>query len=100
VLFADDVHAQFDAFIAYEYRRTGYEFAHLVLALSAERAVEGILGVATAGLAGHEPPIKALILEGIRLAAQASVVQQHFTPNGLPEITISGANTRLGVPLE
>lgn len=36
VLLADDVHAQFDAFIADEYRRSGNEFPDFVLALAAE----------------------------------------------------------------
>ena len=45
-LLADDVHAEFDAFIADEHRRTGDELAHLVLALAAERAIERVLGVA------------------------------------------------------
>ena len=37
---ADDVIAQLDALVADEYRRTGNQLAHLVLALSTERAVE------------------------------------------------------------
>src|SRR2546425_2683712 len=51
VLLADDVHAQFDAFVADKYSRAGDELAHLVLALAAERAVERILGIAAADLA-------------------------------------------------
>ena len=51
VLLADDVHAQLDAFIADEDGRAGDELAHLVLALAAERAVEGVLAVAAADLA-------------------------------------------------
>ena len=50
VLLADDVHAQFDAFIADEHRRAGDQLADLVLALAAERAVERVLGVAAAVL--------------------------------------------------
>ena len=46
MLLADDVHAQLDAFIADEHGRAGNELAHLVLALAAERAVEGVLGIA------------------------------------------------------
>ena len=45
VLFADDVHAQFDAFIADEDGRARNQFADLVLALSAERAVQSAFGV-------------------------------------------------------
>ncbi len=47
VLLADDVHAQFDALVADEDGGPGNELAHLVLALAAKRAVEGVLGVAT-----------------------------------------------------
>src|SRR5437899_1604726 len=60
VLLADDVHAQFDALVANEHGRAGNELAHLVLALAAERAVERILGVATADLAHSiSPPAQA-----------------------------------------
>ena len=51
VLLADDVHAQFDAFVADEDRRPGNQLADLVLALAAERAVEGVLGVAAPRIA-------------------------------------------------
>src|SRR3989441_774905 len=51
VLLADDVHAQLDAFVADEHGRAGDELAHLVLALAAERAIERILGIASADLA-------------------------------------------------
>src|SRR3989337_4310526 len=51
VLLADDVHAKLDAFIADEHRRPGNELAYLVLALAAERAVEGILRIGSAHLA-------------------------------------------------
>ena len=51
VLLADDVHAQFDAFVADEHGRAGDELAHLVLALAAERAVERVLGIAAADFA-------------------------------------------------
>src|ERR1700730_18504497 len=50
VLLADDVHAQLDAFVADEHRRAGNEFAHLVLALAAECAMERVLRIAAAGL--------------------------------------------------
>src|SRR5690606_27125033 len=43
---ADDIHAQLDAFVADEHGRASDQLAHLVLALSAERAVEGVLAVA------------------------------------------------------
>src|SRR5262249_18083920 len=56
VLLADDVHAQFDAFIADKYGRAGDELAHLVLALAAEREVELLLGFAAADLAHLRNP--------------------------------------------
>jgi hypothetical protein len=48
VLFADDVHAQLNAFIADEHRGSGYKFADFVLTFSTERAVERVLGIAAA----------------------------------------------------
>src|SRR5690606_37360694 len=51
-LLTDDVHAQLDAFIADEHRRPGNQFADLVLALAAERAVERVLRLAAADF-GH-----------------------------------------------
>ena len=45
-LLADDVHAELDAFIADEHGRAGNELPHLMLALAAEAAIEGIAGVA------------------------------------------------------
>src|SRR5690625_4121821 len=50
VLLADNIHAELDAFVTDENRRPGDEFAHLMLALAAERAVEGVLGLAAARL--------------------------------------------------
>src|SRR3954471_21498564 len=58
VLFANDVHAQLDAFIADEHGRTRDELANLVLALAAERAVEGVLRIAAGGL-GHRGSVTA-----------------------------------------
>jgi hypothetical protein len=51
ILLADNVHAKFDALLADKHGRAGDELAHLVLALAAERAVERILGIASADLA-------------------------------------------------
>ena len=45
VLLADDVHTKFNAFVADKNGRPGNELAHFVLALAAERAVEGVLGI-------------------------------------------------------
>jgi hypothetical protein len=54
VLLADDVHAQFDAFIADEHGWTGDQFANLVLGLAAERAIERVLRrLARGGFFGH-----------------------------------------------
>src|SRR5215475_7569973 len=73
VLLADDIHAELDALVANEDGRTGDELAHLVLALAAERAVERVLGVATADLAHSISPSTACRLG--RLAA----LQQSIT---------------------
>src|SRR4051794_28950136 len=45
-LFADDVVAQFDAFVAHEHRWTRDEFTYLMLALAAEGAVQELLALA------------------------------------------------------
>src|SRR6516162_9144914 len=45
-LLANDILAQLNAFIADEHRRPRDELTHLVLALTAERAIERILGIA------------------------------------------------------
>jgi hypothetical protein len=47
VLLMDDVFAKLDALVADEHRRPSNEFAHLMLALAAERAIERILRLAT-----------------------------------------------------
>jgi hypothetical protein len=48
VLFADDVHAQLNAFIADEYSGSGYQFSDFVLTFSTERAIKCVLGIAAA----------------------------------------------------
>src|ERR1700722_19905094 len=50
-LFAADILAQLNAFIADEHRRPGDKLADLVLALPAERAIERVLCVAACDLA-------------------------------------------------
>ena len=45
-LFADDIHAEFDAFITNEHGRSCDQLAHLMLTLTAEAAVEGVFAVA------------------------------------------------------
>src|ERR1700704_517926 len=53
-LLADDVVAQLDAFVAHEHRGAGDQFAHLVLTLPAERAVQELAVVmAAAGIFTH-----------------------------------------------
>ena len=48
--------SEFDAFVADENSRARDEFTDFMLALAAERAIESILGVATAGFA-HDRPV-------------------------------------------
>src|SRR5208283_4133148 len=55
MLLTDDVHAEFDAFVADENRRTGDEFADFVLRLAAERTVQGVLRIAGFGHAHSSP---------------------------------------------
>ena len=59
-LLPDDVHAEFNAFIADEHCRTGNELTNLVLALTAEAAIQRIAGIAP-GLGGwhvsNAPPL-------------------------------------------
>ncbi len=43
MLCTDNIHAELDAFIADEHGRTGDQFPHLVLALTAEGAVKSVL---------------------------------------------------------
>ena len=56
VLLADDVRAQFDAFVADQHVRTGNQLARIVLALAAERAIERVLGIAGADFAHSQNP--------------------------------------------
>src|SRR5258708_11960036 len=51
IFLADDLHAQFDAFITDEHRRARNQLTDLVLALSAEGAIEGVLGLRSTRLA-------------------------------------------------
>jgi hypothetical protein len=57
VFLADDLHAQFDAFIADEHGRARNQLTDLVLALSAEGAIQGVLGLRSTRLA-HSTPSK------------------------------------------
>jgi hypothetical protein len=58
-LFANDVVAELDTFVADEHGRSGDELAHLVLRLAAERAIERALGVAAAELGHSIHPLRA-----------------------------------------
>src|SRR5690606_33434492 len=56
-LLTNDVVAQFDTFVADEYRRAGNQFAHLVLALAAKGAIEQLAAVVSAFVSvGHDLP--------------------------------------------
>jgi hypothetical protein len=50
VLFTDDIHAEFDTLIANKDGWPRDELTNFVLALSAERAVQHVLGIATTRL--------------------------------------------------
>src|SRR5579863_4961857 len=93
-LLADDVHAQFDAFVANEHRGTGDEFAHFVLALAAERAVERIFGVAF-GLGHRFSPSRPLPPKRVvkRLSAQPN--QTTLTKRSLRPASPPPASVRL-----
>jgi hypothetical protein len=65
VLLADDVHAQFDAFVADEDARSGNKLTHLVLALPAERAGKRVLRIAAAFAHRVDLP-RIVVLEGAR----------------------------------
>ncbi len=51
VLFTDDIHAEFNAFVADEDGRSRDQLADFVLALPAERTIKRVLGIAAADLA-------------------------------------------------
>src|SRR5664279_2866932 len=54
---ADDIHAQFDAFVANKDGRTGDKLANFMLALAAERAIERVLCIAF-GLSHYRSPFR------------------------------------------
>src|SRR3546814_16193238 len=62
-LFADDVVAQLDAFVADEDGRARNQLADLVLRLAAERTVEGALAVGAREL-GHKIPSRTALKSG------------------------------------
>src|SRR5215470_16589688 len=57
VFLADDVHAEFDALVADEDRRSGNKLAHFVLALTAERAVKRVFRIAAADFTHSLAPV-------------------------------------------
>ena len=81
MLFTDDVHAEFDAFVADEHGWPRDELADLVLALAAERAVQNVFCVAATGLI-HGFPIGLAYLH-MMLAKQSATVQRQNSPNFL-----------------
>ena len=73
MFFTDDVHAKFDAFITNEYGWSGNQLADLVLAFSAERTVQRVLGITARGFAHEYSDRKS----GLVLAYYALVTGTH-----------------------
>jgi hypothetical protein len=109
VLLADDVHAEFDALVADEYGRTRNEFADFVLALSTERAIQRVLGVARANLTHSclrppfdplpDRPIPALI-PGLKVDRANSVPEKTLTQLRTVRITASRIHAILTHPTQ
>ncbi|CFX44126.1 protein of unknown function [Candidatus Filomicrobium marinum] len=74
VFLADDIHAEFNAFIADEHGWPGNQFSNLVLALSAEGAIKGVLLVRHSLISPvvEERDLRALASFGLLSAAQRS----------------------------
>src|SRR6185369_9544045 len=98
VLLTDDIHAKFDALVADEYGWTRDEFADFVLALSTERAIQRVLGVACANLAHSclRPPFDPLpdrpipaLTPDIRVDRANSVPEKTLTQ--LPTVRITAS---------
>jgi hypothetical protein len=75
VLLADDVHAEFDAFVADEDRRSRDQLADFVLAFSTERTVERVLGIAAADLRHSS----------LRIKSRERPALTILTPDGRPK---------------
>src|SRR5690606_36648663 len=92
VLFTDDVHAELDALVAEEHRRARDKLADLMLALAAERAVEGALGFATGGH-GHLLVLLATGRVAIRDApAVPGLIPAGYGPRGFERMTTTDRN--------
>ena len=78
-LLADDVHAQFDAFVADEHGRSGDQLAHFMLALAAEGAIERVLGVAV-GLGHRLSPIRPLVVQSTAQPKQTNLTKRSLRP--------------------
>ena len=88
-LFADDVVAQLDAFIADEHGRAGDQLAHFVLRLAAEAAVERALAVGSAQF-GHlalilvpRDPATGIGPRNVRPRGVQYQSRPHYNPRGL-----------------
>src|ERR1700693_5622155 len=79
VLLTDDVHAELDAFVADEDGRTRNQLPDFVLALAAERAVERVFRVATAGLC-HRHSITGSSGGSRRMGSPRRPVPRHGLP--------------------
>ena len=88
VLLADDVHAEFDAFVADEDGGTRDQFADFMLALAAERAIQRVLGVARADLTHSclRPPFDPLLDRPIPALTPDLKVDR---ANSVPEKTLT-----------
>src|SRR5262249_32318913 len=95
VFLADDFHAQFDAFIADGHGRARNQLADLVLALSAEGAIEGVLGLRSTRLAHSNSFPKATRNRSSRLARTEPESGAQRQSSNLYTTTIGGWRSRI-----
>src|SRR3546814_9221500 len=86
-LFADDVVAQLDAFVADEDGRARNQLADLVLRLAAERTVEGALAVGAREL-GHKIPSRTALKSARPVLTRPPLIASFFILAPTPPITI------------
>src|SRR5450755_3266347 len=67
----DDILAQLDAFVADEHRRARDELAHLMLALAAEPAIEGMLRIVAGDLIHPCFPMCSMTIEVAGISVEA-----------------------------
>src|ERR1700730_3508709 len=80
VLLGDDIQAKLDTLVTNENGRPGNEFAHLVLALAAERAVERVLRIVAANFAHFRAALRdATVLRAFRVAL---IKPSHYDDDG------------------